>query len=68
MKYMLLVYSEADQTVPIENAAIIAREVGSRVVEPHTLQNSGHILTQHVERETVFGLVADFIARQKANQ
>jgi carboxylesterase len=62
---LLLVYSEADQTVPIENAAIIAREVCSQIVEQHLLRNSEHILTQHVEREQVFALVADFIARQK---
>jgi carboxylesterase len=65
---LLLVYSESDQTVPIENAAIVARAVCSRVVEQHTLPTSGHILTQHVERETVFALVADFIARQKVNK
>jgi carboxylesterase len=62
---LLLVYSEADPTVATENAAIIAREVCSRIVERHTLRDSGHILTQHVERETVFALVADFIAHQK---
>jgi carboxylesterase len=62
---LLLIYSEADQTVPIENAAIVAREVSSRNIEQHTLRASEHILTQHVERETVFALVADFIARQK---
>ncbi len=65
---LLLIYSESDQTVPIENAAIIAREVCSRTVEQHTLRASGHILTQHVEREAVFALVADFIARQKVNK
>jgi esterase/lipase len=62
---LLLVYSQADPTVPVENAAIIAREAGSQIVERHTLRESGHILTQHVERETVFTLVADFIARRK---
>jgi carboxylesterase len=61
---LLLVYSEADQTVSIENRAIVAREVGSKTIEQHTLHTSEHILTQHVERETVFALVADFIARQ----
>lgn len=61
---LLLVYSEADQIIPVENAAIIAREVASAVIEQHTLHQSDHILTQHVERETVFKLVTDFIARQ----
>jgi esterase/lipase len=65
---LLLIYSESDQTVPVENAAIIAREVCSPVIEQHTLRTSDHILTQHVERETVFALVADFIAHQKADK
>ncbi len=60
---LLLVYSEADKTVPIENLAIVAREVASRAVEQHILHNSDHILTQHIERETVFALIADFITR-----
>jgi len=60
---LLLVYSEADKTVRIENQATIASSVGSRVVEQHTLHTSDHILTQHIERETVFALVADFITR-----
>jgi len=63
---LLLIYSKADLTVPVENAAIIAREVSSPIIEQHILHNSEHILTQHVERETVFTLVADFIARQTA--
>lgn len=63
---LLLIYSEADQTVPRENAAIIARQVGSKEVEQHLLRTSEHILTQHVERETVYALVADFIARHSS--
>lgn len=63
---LLLVYSEADETVPLDNQALIAGQVGSAVVERHILRRSGHILTQDVERETVFKLAADFIAAQAA--
>jgi len=58
---LLLIYSQADKTVSPDNAAIIARSVSSKTVEQHLLQHSEHILTQHVERETVFALVAAFI-------
>lgn len=61
---LLLVYSEGDQTVPLENRDYIVSRVSSPFIEQHTLQRSDHILTMDVERETVFQLVADFIARR----
>jgi carboxylesterase len=64
---LLLVYSENDKTVAQENQAIIAGEVSSSVIEQHLLHNTDHILVQDVEREIVFGLVADFIRRQSSN-
>jgi len=59
----LLIYSEADQTVPFFNQERVANQLGSKIIEKHTLKNSGHILTQDMERETVFDLAADFIQR-----
>jgi carboxylesterase len=63
-KPLLLLYSESDQTVPLENRDFILSQVTSRLVEQHTLQHSDHILPQDSERETVFGLVTDFVRRQ----
>lgn len=60
---LLLIYSTQDRTVPPENIDLIRQEVGSASVESRLLQQSDHILPQDVERETVFALTADFIAR-----
>ena len=60
---LLLIYSEGDKTVGLNNRDIILAQVKSTSVEQHTLKNSDHILPQDSERETVFTLVADFIQR-----
>lgn len=60
---LLLIYSTVDRTVPPENIDLIRREAGSVSVESHLLHQTDHILPQDVERETVFALTADFIAR-----
>ncbi len=65
---LLLIYSQGDQTVSLENRDYIAAHVGSKLVEQHTLQRSDHILTMDVERETVFQYVADFLSRQSNSQ
>jgi carboxylesterase len=61
---LLLIYSEADKTVGLNNRDMILSHVKSETIEQHTLKNSDHILPQDFERETVFELVADFISRQ----
>lgn len=61
---LLVVYSEGDKTVSLENRDHIVNHIGSAVVERQTLQQSDHIITQDTERETVFAWVADFITRQ----
>ncbi len=58
-----VIYSRKDATVPLDHADHIARRVGSRQIEQHTLEVSGHILPQDRERETVFQLVASFVQR-----
>jgi carboxylesterase len=60
---LLLIDSKQDPTVSLNHADQIAGRVGSRDIERHTLERSGHILTQDVERELVFGYVADFARR-----
>lgn len=60
---LMLLYSEADQTVALSNRDYILSHVQSTAVEQHTLQHSDHILPQDSEREMVFGLVADYIER-----
>ncbi len=58
---LLLVNSALDTTAPPAQADLIERHVGSAVIQKHTLERSGHILTQDEEREQVFRLVGDFI-------
>ncbi|MEZ4671154.1 MAG: alpha/beta fold hydrolase [Anaerolineae bacterium] len=63
-KPLMLLYSEGDLTVPLENRDYILGQVKSSTIEQHTLKESDHILPQDHERETVFALVADFVKRQ----
>jgi carboxylesterase len=60
---LLLVYSEADKTVGLNNRDFILAHVKSPSIEQQTLKQSDHILPQDSERETVFELVANFIKR-----
>jgi carboxylesterase len=60
---LLLIYSEADETVPLDNLHLILKTVSSPTVEHHILSRSGHILPQDIEREQVFAWVGDFVAR-----
>jgi carboxylesterase len=60
----LLIYSKADQAVPIENADRIARGLtASAGVQVLRLQQSGHILTNDVECEQVFEAAWSFVAQ-----
>lgn len=59
---VLAIYSKADATVLTPNLdALKAGLTGAARVEAHVLEQSSHILTQDMERETVFGLVGGFI-------
>jgi len=58
---LLLVYSTADSTVPYDNMRQVAEGVRSTDLVQHTLERSDHVLTQDIERETVYKLVWDFI-------
>lgn len=59
---LLLIYSQADRTVPYAHMAFIAERVRSADVVQQTLQHSDHVLTQEAERETVYALVWHFLA------
>jgi carboxylesterase len=59
---LCLINAAQDPTVAFHQQDIIAKNVSSKVIECHTLENGGHILPQDVERERVFELVAAFIA------
>lgn len=59
---LLLIYSTNDQTVPYDNMALIAQTVHSRDIVQHTLTRSDHVLTQDIERETVYEMVWDFLS------
>ena len=59
---LLLIYSRADRTVPYDNLALVTSLVNSVDLVTHTLETSGHVLTQDVEHETVFALVWDFLS------
>jgi carboxylesterase len=59
---LLLVYSTADRTVPYDNMRQVAEGVRCTDLVLHTLERSGHVLTQDIERETVYELVWNFIA------
>jgi len=61
---LLLIYAAQDTTAPPENIDLIGKESRSHHIEQHVLSQTGHILSQDVERETVFQLVGDFAARQ----
>jgi carboxylesterase len=60
---LLLLYSEADQVVPLSSLEHITQQVPSQQVEVQRLTRSDHILPQDSERETVFALSSDFIHR-----
>lgn len=59
---LALIYSRADRTVPFDNLRQVAEGVRSADVVQRVLERSGHVLTQDVERETVYDWVWEFIA------
>jgi carboxylesterase len=63
---LLLIYSKNDQDVPFDNLSRIAGAVRSPDLVQQVLEHSDHVLTQDIERETVFAMVWDFIAPRMA--
>jgi carboxylesterase len=58
---LLLIYSKNDQTVPFDNLRQVAEGVRSTDLVQRVLEHSDHVLTQEIERETVFSTVWEFI-------
>lgn len=58
---LLAIYSRADQTVPFDNLRILVDGVRSRDLVQHALDRSDHVLTQDIERKTVYDLVWAFL-------
>lgn len=63
---LAVIYSKADTTVPFDNMQQVVDGVCSLDVVQHVLEKSDHVLTQDIERETVYHLVWDFIAARTA--
>jgi len=60
----LLIYSKDDQTVRAEekHAEMIYERLGSADKKLVWIEDSGHVLTRDLQRETVFKAVGDFVA------
>ncbi len=58
---LLLLYSDADQTVSLENRDLIASRVGSSIIHSEIIPGSDHILPQDSAREAVFAHVSRFV-------
>ncbi|MDZ4672706.1 MAG: alpha/beta fold hydrolase [Phototrophicales bacterium] len=57
----LLMYSEGDKSVPINNMSYIEKHIGSDDVQVRKFEKSGHILTQDVDCDAVFQTAGAFI-------
>ena len=58
---VLLISSKNDKTVPPSHAENYHREILSNHFELITLENSGHVITEDIEREIVFNAALNFI-------
>jgi carboxylesterase len=58
---LLVIYSKNDQTVPFDNMRQVVEGVHSADLVQKALEHSDHVLTQDIERETVFEMVGEFI-------
>ncbi|MCW5891269.1 MAG: alpha/beta fold hydrolase [bacterium] len=63
---VLLLQGRLDRTVPASVEALVRRRLGSRRLETATLEHSGHVLTEDVDRARVGALVTDFLGRVEA--
>jgi carboxylesterase len=57
----LLMYSEGDKSVPVNNMSYIEKHIGSDDVQAKKFEKSGHILTQDVDCDAVFAMAGAFI-------
>jgi carboxylesterase len=59
----LLLHGRRDRSVPLANLEALRRGLGSRDVEAHALERSGHVVTVDVDRDEVARLSVDFLDR-----
>jgi carboxylesterase len=62
----LLLHGRRDRSVPLANLALLRARLGSRVIETHVMERSGHVITVDHDRTEVARLTADFLARIEA--
>ena len=60
---ILLINSKNDRKVPISDMEHFRREINSDHLEIVTLEKSGHVITEDVEKNVVFKTTLDFIQR-----
>jgi len=60
---VLFINSKNDKTVPPSHAENYRREIPSNHFELVTLENSGHVITEDIEREIVFNAARNFIRK-----
>ncbi|MBN1428371.1 MAG: alpha/beta fold hydrolase [Anaerolineae bacterium] len=62
---VLFIHSLIDDLAPYQESHHIFDRVGSRDKRMIVLENSDHVITQDRDRETVFNLVAEFVASHR---
>lgn len=60
-KPVLLINSRADKTVPLSHMEKIASQLKNAAVTKFLVEKSGHVITEDIERKTVFERVNQFI-------
>jgi carboxylesterase len=62
---LLLIHSPLDGTVPVRSSELVMAHVssGDKTLDLSTAANSWHVLTEDVDRESVYNVVGKFIAR-----
>ncbi|MBW1888041.1 MAG: hypothetical protein JRI52_06790, partial [Deltaproteobacteria bacterium] len=62
---ILLINSRGDPSAPIEHAEQYSTLIPSKDLERVTLEKSGHVVTEDIERQKVFSAALDFINKHK---
>jgi len=62
---ILLINSRGDLTAPVEHAEQYSTLIPSQDLKCITLEKSGHVVTEDIERQIVFTAVLDFINKFK---
>jgi len=60
---VLLINSKNDRTVPLSDMERFRREIDSDLLEMVTLEKSGHVITEDIERNVVLKTTLDFIQK-----